>query len=130
MTDTEWRLWSQLRDHQLDGWKFRRQHPIGEYVVDFACLAAGLIVELDGASHDDVKFAYDEDRQAWLESQGYKVLRFSAESDKEDYLEGVYETIEVELERSTSSRRPRPRAEETTSQTAKVPSRGAPTWRS
>ena len=112
MTDTEWRLWSQLRGHQLDGWKFRRQHPIGDYVVDFACLAAGLIVELDGSSHDDVKFQYDEERQAWLEAQGYKVLRFSAESDKEDYLEGVWETIQVELEKSTSSRRPKPRAED------------------
>jgi 5-methyltetrahydrofolate--homocysteine methyltransferase len=113
MTDTEHRLWSHLRGHQLDGWKFRRQHPIGEYVVDFVCLAAGLVIELDGASHDhEVQFDYDERRQSWLESQGYKVLRFSAESDAEDYLEGVWETIQFELTQSANTRRPHPRVAE------------------
>lgn len=113
MTDTEHRLWSHLRGHQLDGWKFRRQHPIGEYVVDFVCLAAGIVVELDGASHDhEVQFNYDERRQSWLESQGYKVLRFSADSDAVDYLEGVWETIQFELTQSTNTRRPHPRVAE------------------
>ena len=98
MTYTEVRLWLYLRRRQLEGWKFRRQHPIGDYVVDFYCAAARLVVELDGDSHDgEVKFNYDERRQAWLESQGYRVLRFSAENPRDDYLAGVWETIELAL---------------------------------
>ena len=112
MTLTEWRLWCLLRGHKLNGWKFRRQHPIGEYVVDFACLAAGLVVELDGAAHDHERQSdYDDRRQAWLESQGYKVLRFSADYPEGDYLEGVWETIERELSQ-TAPRGPHRRAAE------------------
>jgi very-short-patch-repair endonuclease len=107
MTVTERRLWSHLRGHKLDGWKFRRQHPIGDYVVDFVCLAAHLVIELDGSSHDnEAQFDYDEGRQAWLESQGYKVLRFSADSAGGDYLEGVWDTIQFELEQSANLRHP------------------------
>jgi very-short-patch-repair endonuclease len=73
MTATEGRLWSHLRRRQLDGWKFRRQAPIGDYIVDFVCLAARLVIELDGSTHDEKKFDYDQRRQAWLESEGYKV---------------------------------------------------------
>ena len=76
MTDAERRLWSRLRYEQL-GVKFRRQHPIGPYVLDFACLAPKLVIEIDGSQHLD-QLAYDGRRTAWLQSQGFEVLRFWA----------------------------------------------------
>ncbi len=76
MTDAERRLWSRLRGEQL-GVKFRRQHPLGTYVLDFACLSPRLVVEVDGSQHLD-QVAYDVRRTAWLEEQGYVVLRFWA----------------------------------------------------
>jgi very-short-patch-repair endonuclease len=107
MTVSEVRLWSMLRRRQIEGWKFRRQAPIGEYIVDFYCPAARLVIELDGSSHDnEVQFGYDQNRQRWLESQGYKVLRFSADYPEEDYLAGVVEAIDFELERFADSGAP------------------------
>jgi very-short-patch-repair endonuclease len=100
-TVTERRLWSHLRNRQLDGWKFRRQVPIGVYFVDFLCTDARLVIELDGSSHDEVRFEYDRRRTAWLESQGYKVLTFSADYPDQDLLDGVVETIWLELEHIT-----------------------------
>jgi very-short-patch-repair endonuclease len=97
LTTSEWRVWSYLKGRQMDGWKFRRQAPIGPYVVDFVCLAARLIVELDGSSHDDLAFAYDERRQRWLESQGFKVLRLSTENPEIDPIQGVWDAIDQAL---------------------------------
>ena len=74
MTDAERRLWSLLRNRQLDGHKFRRQHPIGTFVADFVCIEHRLIVELDGGQHADS--AYDARRTTWLEGQGWRVIRF------------------------------------------------------
>src|SRR5207302_6077655 len=73
-TDAERRLWSALRDRRLRGYRFRRQHPIGNYIVDFACTRHCVIVEADGGQHADSEA--DRDRTAWLESQGWQVLRF------------------------------------------------------
>jgi very-short-patch-repair endonuclease len=85
MSGTELRVWIRIRRRQLDGWKFRRQHPIGSYVVDFCCPAARLVVEVDGLHHDsDRQWAYDVRRQAWLEAEGYRVLRFRVETVDED----------------------------------------------
>lgn len=107
MTVSERRLWLKLRGRQLDGWKFRRQHPIGDYVVDFYCPAARLVIELNGSSHDhEVQFVYDERRQAWLESQGYRVLRLSADYPEMDPLEGVWDAIHFELTQIASSGAP------------------------
>jgi len=73
----EQKLWRALRRLPLGGSHFRRQVPIGPYVADFACLAAKLIVEVDGSGHAmDANIARDAERTAWLESQGYTVLRF------------------------------------------------------
>jgi very-short-patch-repair endonuclease len=73
MTDAEWALWSGLRRDQL-GWRFRRQHPIPPYIVDFACLEARLVVEADGGQH---ALAGDHDRRdEALRRQGWRVLRF------------------------------------------------------
>ena len=74
MTEAEHVLWFRLRSHQVEGHKFRRQHPIGHYVVDFVCLERRLIVEVDGSQHMDNP--NDEIRTRWLEREGYKVLRF------------------------------------------------------
>ena len=76
MRDAERKLWSKLRAEQL-GVKFRRQHPLGTYVLDFACLSPKLVVEVDGSQHLD-QVSYDARRSAWLEGQGYIVLRFWA----------------------------------------------------
>ena len=74
-TDVERKLWHRIRDKQVEGFRFRRQRPIGKYIVDFICLNAKLIVELDGGQHADA-IEYDEKRTAFLESLGYRVLRF------------------------------------------------------
>ena len=73
-TDSERKLWFLLRDRRLNGAKFRRQVPIGNYIVDFVCQEAKLIVELDGGQHAD-QAAYDAMRTNWLAEVGYRVLR-------------------------------------------------------
>jgi very-short-patch-repair endonuclease len=73
-TDAERKLWSLLRSHSIDGYKFRRQHPIGPYIADFACWEKKLIVEADGGQHADN--LADERRTAWLHAQGWTVIRF------------------------------------------------------
>jgi very-short-patch-repair endonuclease len=76
-TDAERKLWSILRNHQVAGLRFRRQQPIGPYIVDFYCSGAKLIVELDGDQHGaDGNVQYDSLRSDWLASHGYRVLRF------------------------------------------------------
>ncbi len=67
-------MWSALRDRRLISYKFRRQHPIGDVVVDFACTEHGLVIEVDGGQHADNPA--DVRRTAWLENQGWKVVRF------------------------------------------------------
>ena len=74
MTDAERVLWQQLRAHRLDGLRFRRQTPIGRYIVDFVCHECRLIVELDGGQHAESQ--RDVTRDHWLESKGFRVLRF------------------------------------------------------
>ncbi len=79
-TPAERCLWRIVRDRRLDGVKFRRQHGVGPYVVDFYCPAARLAVELDGGVHDDpARVEYDRRRQAGLEALGIRVVRFSNE---------------------------------------------------
>ena len=90
-TDAEQRLWQQLRDRQLDGFKFRRQHGIGTYIVDFICIEAKLIVEVDGGQHAD-QAGYDAKRTAWLAASDYRVMRFWNNEVLEN-LEGVLEAI-------------------------------------
>ncbi|MGQ0676681.1 MAG: endonuclease domain-containing protein [Rhodospirillales bacterium] len=74
-TDAEKRLWSALRGRRLSQYKFRRQHPVGRFIVDFACIEAKLIVELDGGQHAS-QARRDEKRTRELEASGYRVLRF------------------------------------------------------
>lgn len=74
-TDAEAKLWRALRAGRLAGWKFRRQQPIGRYIVDFVCFEQRLVVEVDGGQHLDAQLS-DASRTVWLESQGFRVLRF------------------------------------------------------
>ena len=74
-TDAEKRMWSLLRNRQLVGYKFRRQHPIKKFIVDFACPEKLLAIEVDGGQHVERKKA-DDERTQFLETQGYRVLRF------------------------------------------------------
>jgi len=76
-TAAEARLWRQLRLFETRGTHFRRQVPIGNYVVDFACMAARLVIEVDGSQHgEDTGLSRDAERTRWLEAEGYRVLRF------------------------------------------------------
>ncbi len=90
MTDPERKLWSGLRAEQLCV-KFRRQHPLGNYIADFACLDPKLIVELDGSQHQEQQ-AYDATREAFFRSHGFSVLRF-ASNEPFINLEGVLQAI-------------------------------------
>ena len=74
-TDAELRLWQSLRNRNVEQHKFRRQHPIGPYVVDLICLEQRLIIEVDGGQHAD-RIEQDMKRTAYLEAQGFRVLRF------------------------------------------------------
>ena len=74
MTDAELLLWRHLRAHRLDGQKFRRQQPMGPYIVDFVHFGARLIVEADGGQHDGRE--QDAVRDRWLEQQGFRIMRF------------------------------------------------------
>lgn len=88
-TEAEAVLWRQLRNRQLDGWKFRRQQRIGPYIVDFLCPETRLIVEVDGGQHSPER---DASRTSFLEGEGYRVLRFW-NNDVLGNLAGVLEVI-------------------------------------
>ena len=105
-TDVERLLWSHLRAGRFEGLKFRRQHPIGQYIADFVCLERKLIIELDGGQHafpDEA--SKDRQRDAWLEKEGYTVVRFW---DNEVLMNtsGVLEAIRRRLYRTPSPQSP------------------------
>ncbi len=96
-TEAERRLWRRLRNGQLKGVKFRRQHPVGLYIVDFFCLEARLVVELDGGQHDlGAEQRRDRQRTRYLEGLGYRVLRFSNNDVLSD-TDTVLQRIEQQL---------------------------------
>jgi very-short-patch-repair endonuclease len=91
-TGAEKVFWEMVRARRFNGLKFRRQHPIGSYIVDFFCLEKRLIVEIDGSVHDQALEKNDHERQQALESQGFRVLRFSNEEVmglRENLLKGL-----------------------------------------
>jgi very-short-patch-repair endonuclease len=96
LTDVENKLWSRLRGRQLSGVKFRRQHPIGPFIVDFCCVERRLVVELDGGQHAERNTA-DERRTRLVERFGYRVLRFW-DNEVLSNLDGVLERINEVLE--------------------------------
>jgi very-short-patch-repair endonuclease len=96
-TDVERKMWSRLRDRRLCGARFRRQHPIGPYIADFCCTEAKLVVELDGGQHA-VQRQEDQKRTEYIESQGYRVLRFwdnEALTNTEGVLQRIVEALGV-----------------------------------
>jgi len=94
LTDAERKLWAALRDRQLDGVKFRRQHPLGPYVLDFFSEVHKVAIEVDGGQHADSKT--DEARTAWLRVRGCQVLRFW-NNEVLHNLPGVLEIIRAAL---------------------------------
>jgi len=99
LTPAERKLWSALRGNKLNGVSFRRQHAIGNYIVDFVSIKKKLIVELDGSQHLE-QAEYDEERTRYLESQGYRVIRFwNNQVEKEmDSVIRVIKNILIEIE--------------------------------
>lgn len=75
MTNAERHLWKHLRQRQIAGYRFRRQMPMGSYIVDFICLERRLIIEIDGSQHQEQQ-VYDARRDQWLAEQEFQVLRF------------------------------------------------------
>jgi very-short-patch-repair endonuclease len=101
-TEAERIIWSALRAHRLNGASFRRQTPIGPYVVDFICHAAGLVIEIDGGQHFESKQEQrDARRDAYLAGKGFRVLRFN-NYDVMINRQGVLETIAAAIERAPS----------------------------
>lgn len=97
MTPPEARLWVCLRASRFRGYKIRRQHPIGPYILDFFCAAASLAIEVDGAQHDHPdRAAHDQRRTAWLGQQGIRVIRLRA-ADVRDELDGMLAFIAESL---------------------------------
>ena len=92
-TEAEEKLWLAIKDNQIEGYKFRRQHPISIYVADFYCHALKLVIELDGEYHlDEEQQLLDKKRTADLEFQGLKIIRFTNEeiiTNLEEVLEKI-----------------------------------------
>jgi very-short-patch-repair endonuclease len=98
LTPAEKKVWDRVRNQQL-GFKIRRQHPIGHFITDFYCAPARLVIEIDGDAHAEPDQAeYDAARTAWLEAQGYRVIRFQ-NNDVHRNLESVLDTLRVACER-------------------------------
>ncbi len=108
-TDAEREIWHHLRNRALIGCKFRRQHPIGRYIVDFACIERRLVVELDGGQHGDGP--EDASRTRGIEAFGCRVLRFW-NNDVFDQQEAVLSMILDALQSRTITPTPLPRAGE------------------
>ena len=96
LTDSENKLWSHLRRRQINESRFRRQHPIGKFIVDFVCLEKKIVIEIDGVQHNE-NIDYDLKRTKWLEDEGYKVIRFwnnEVLKNIESVLEVIYKETE------------------------------------
>ncbi len=109
-TPAESKLWASLRDRQLGGFKFRRQHPIDRFIVDFYCAACRLVIEIDGDSHaDQGQEEYDRARTVWLNEQSYHVIRFP-NRDVHRHTDAVLEAILGECQKLSSLSSPSPPA--------------------
>jgi len=95
-TEAEQRLWKNLRLRRLGGFKFRRQQPLGEYIVDFVCFERRLIIEVDGGQHSELE-DHDTKRDEWLKRQGFNILRFWNHQVLRD-IEAVKEKIFIALQ--------------------------------
>ena len=94
MTDAEKKLWQGLRGRQMDGYKFRRQHPYYDFILDFVCLEQKLVIEVDGGQHIDS--VSDGVRDGFLEKGGFRVLRFwnnDVLTQTDSVLESIYRAL-------------------------------------
>ena len=97
MTKAEVILWVNIRKRAMNGARFRRQHPIGPYIADFACAAAKLVVEVDGATHSTPEeLAHDARRTKYLEQEGWVVIRVT-NIDVYENMDGVWRMIAAQL---------------------------------
>jgi very-short-patch-repair endonuclease len=106
MTEAEQRIWRILRMRRISGYRFRRQAPIGQYIADFVCHEARLIIEIDGGQHDDASLL-EVERSGFLEGQGYRMLRFWNNEVLENP-EGVFTTIAGALAEASPPPQPSP----------------------
>ena len=98
MTPQERKLWDIIKNRQFFGYRFRRQFPLSQYIVDFICREKKIIIEIDGGQHNEIKnIQYDNKRTEYLISEGYKVLRFW-NNDIDKNIGGVYETLKEVFE--------------------------------
>ncbi|MEZ5460929.1 endonuclease domain-containing protein [Dokdonella sp.] len=104
LTDAERKLWSRIRARQLEGVKFRRQHPIPPYIADFCCIERRLIIELDGSQHNQ---RVDEARTRYLARSGWRILRFW-DSEVLSQTDAVLEAIRNAVEKSYPHPNPSP----------------------
>jgi very-short-patch-repair endonuclease len=108
MTVAEEKLWYYIRQRQLGGHRFRRQVPIGSYIVDFACLASRLAIEVDGTQHPEPDSeATDAERTRWLNAQGYRVLRFwnyEVMTEIDGVLDDIFNALSAQRSNPTSAR--------------------------
>ena len=104
-TPAEQRLWSAIRGRKLDGFKFRRQYPVGSHVLDFVCVERRLVVELDGTHHaEGDQLRYDRERTEHLQQYGYRVVCYPNSAVLSD-LDTVLDDLRAELERELISRK-------------------------
>ena len=112
MTDAERKLWFRLRRRQLDGHRFRRQVPIGGYIVDFVCLAERLVVEIDGGQHtEEANEVLDALRARSLQDMGYRVLRFwnaCVLSETGSVMETIFDALSLRRDAGSASPHPGP----------------------
>ncbi len=109
MTDAERLLWRHLRDRRLGGWKFKRQYPVGPYIVDFICVERNIVIEVDGGQHAEAE-EQDKERSAYLNRMGYQVFRFwnnQVLQETEPVLEAIF-AILSEGEQNSPSPQPSP----------------------
>ncbi len=107
-TEAEKMLWTRLRNMQLDGVKFRRQEPLGSYIVDFVSFDKKIIIEIDGGQHNEAQAREkDEQRTMWLEDEGFRVIRFW-DNDVLLNLDGVLTKIKEVLDGVSPSPSPLP----------------------
>ena len=97
MTNQERKLWAILKNKNFYGFKFRRQYPIGSYIADFICCSEKIVIEIDGGQHNSLEnIEYDKQRTCYLESKGYKIIRFW-NNDINDNISGVYKKLQQEF---------------------------------
>src|SRR3990172_12727883 len=109
-TQAESLFWAKLRRKPFQGCRFRRQHAIGSYIVDFVCVGRGVVVEVDGGQHSEDVKVRDEKRDMLLQTKGYRVLRFW-NNEILTNMEGVLEAIRLCVEQASPSPTPLPQRE-------------------